>query len=602
MSKNPLTEIEFQRELINRFFHPSSYFFCCINHELEPLLKEVSKREEEKYLLLGNLMDKLVAAEDAVGELESLVKIDAFAEFNDKLFQGAQHLYTIHLDSERMKIEIEGLAHSVLNSALLAFEDETAVAELRLFLSVNGVEPDQTESPIIDTQESPELPSEQFSSNQAEFDLAGEKSLPDEPDVAGQDVQETPADTDVSAIAEDGSISNKEGSSRVSDVGVETRPKIEMSEEPASVIAAFGEKVRHLMAPMADLVARLSPSEMCAADLNKCAEVLESVTMTAMIFGFEAFEQITSKARKAVLKVRELEDYAVGHAVAVVTGGILTSLLENPENVATATVKKSTERILQLLAKPQEEPEIDDDPEEPSDPHDELELPAEEDSSALEETEFNLPGEEDDEIRTLISEINREQAQQGNGKDAGVGDDTVEGKDKPESDGQKPDSSNSDGKQSAPVAAHAIRAVHQGKLSIYRQQSELYFSVIEDALQTLEKQQNNKTALEDLELASNALYGLTLKLDLDPMGAFPNVVLNLIKNMLATNYSFSAVEHKLIRNAFRYFESLETPEETSGEEFQAVLASVNDLNMRVQRGASAQQRLRNYSGSAVGLA
>ncbi|MCH9006826.1 hypothetical protein IIA29_02280 [candidate division KSB1 bacterium] len=600
MSENPLTEVEFQRELINRFFHPSSYFFCCINQELEPLLNEVSKGEEQKYLLLGNLMDKLVAAEDAVEELESLGEIDGFAEFNDKLFQGAQHLYTTHLDGERMKIEIEGLAHSVLNSALLAFEDESAVAELRRLLSVNGVEPDEAESPTTDTQECPELPSERFSSNRAEFDLAGEKSLPDEPDLARQDVQETQADPDVSAVAGDSSISNKR-SSRVSDVGVET-PKIEMSEEPASVIAAFSEKVRHLMAPMTDLVARLSPSEMCATDLNKFAEVLESVTMTAIIFGFEAFEQITSKARKAVLEVRELEDYAVGHAVAAETGAILAGLLENPENVDTATVKQSTEKILQLLAKPQEEPEIEVDPEEPSDPHDEFALPVEEDGSELAENAFNIPGEEDDEIRTLISEINREQAKQDNGKDAGVGDDADDQKDKPESDSQKPNSSNSDSAQSAPVAAHAIRAVHQGNFSIYRQQSELYFSVIEDALQTLEKQQNNQTALEDLELASNALYGLTLKLDLDPMGALPNVVLNLIKNMLATNYSFSTVEHKLIRNAFRYFESLETPDETSGEEFQAVLASVNDLNMRVQRGASAHHRLRNYSGSAVGLA
>ena len=66
-----------------------------------------------------------------------------------------------------------------------------------------------------------------------------------------------------------------------------------------------------------------------------------------------------------------------------------------------------------------------------------------------------------------------------------------------------------------------MQAEPEDLLSSYKQQAELYFKVIEQALNLLEGQPSHKTALKDIELACKSLYELLMKLNLDSIAKTP---------------------------------------------------------------------------------
>ncbi len=199
---------------------------------------------------------------------------------------------------------------------------------------------------------------------------------------------------------------------------------------------------------------------------------------------------------------------------------------------------------------------------------------------------IKIPGEDDEEIHSLIAEISRETALQNS-------------------------NSNMEKLKIVETQLNMAEVIHVNELtpvdvksfSTYRQQAELYFNVIEEALITLERHHSNKTALEDLELASNALYGLSLKLNLDPIGKFPDLILTLIKNILATNYTITEKDHALIRKGFNYFKNLGNLEELDGSKFDQIIRAIVAFNEQVKNQASQEVDFMSYPSSGrIGFA
>ncbi|MFQ6115367.1 MAG: hypothetical protein ACE5NG_15010, partial [bacterium] len=120
------------------------------------------------------------------------------------------------------------------------------------------------------------------------------------------------------------------------------------------------------------------------------------------------------------------------------------------------------------------------------------------------------------------------------------------------------------------------------QLKAFKEEADLYFSVIEDALKTLEAQPENTTAMDDLELASYSLYALTLKMNLEPLGELPASIEGLIKDKNSKKSSLSGKERQVIKEAYQQFRKLTRIEESEKRHFKELLASVQELNPKLQ--------------------
>lgn len=743
MSDYALSEDEFYRELVNRFFHQNSYFYHCLGTELEALLAEAKSTGKQEYLLLGHLMDQLVSSSTSATELEDLGNIRGFAEFRDKLRQGVRYLYETELDSERMKVEIESLAHSILNSALLALQDEQSVGMLRLFLGFEqephlkaDANPDKPnvseikELPSLETLSSETEPTSVFTDEPPHLEKE-ERNLPSKLD----------SDTDVATNPDDGSELIEEGSSLTSEIAPSLDSATEAvqaeagqiseqipPEQPISeditehqtdtesislppdcdeiqVAAGIGDETTEVkmevsftsdldhanelpsaehgiqgqISQLDEICRSINAKALPPETLQTAEKILGSITLSAMIRGSEALEQVGGKSRRAIAHLRAAGEIDDKQAKLLLKGALamlkalpadnsehiepgcikeFTAWVRNPEGefivpaAHTTTPDAEPEESNQRLPIDASEPEaheenVDYSLEEACRPEQSADLHKV--SKALVPSDFKLPGEDDLEIVELIREINREnetvltvrseeepESDETWGFEEASAPEVASGGELTPSTGQAPsahsehhaddaffeedpqatDEPSADsednieaeteisGPDSFPKAFAAevhdggqeVIKVDDSPFGVYKKQAELYFSVIDEALEVLQHTRQNHTALEDLELASNALYGLTLKLNLDIIGAFPDLILALIKNTIATNYRLSDVEHELLAHSFSFFKSLGTLEEYQSERFQAVLQSIRNLSERVKNLAQQQSEMKIETG------
>lgn len=677
MDAKPLSQQEFYRELVNRFFHTNSYFYHCIKNELDAVLRELQGANNHEYLLLGNLFDNLVSAHDTVAELGRLTAIKGFSEFGEKLTQGIQFLHDIDLDSERMKIEIESLAHSMFNSVLLAFQDKDSLQQLRNMLGA-----DFRDEPASDLQEDRDRPDEEFQlsaglmaeaqeygSDQPLFeDRAGVFS--DEESSRVNEIEETSFDPiseddptednengqderfrDLALENDDPALTNEVGSNDLfsddhidldvellleddlkvyDDIGMPPEPMPALEDtspqfpercepeaehtseppvkhetddaapaprnsepdrkprlhEPEVVVKYFCQEVRDHLAELDEVLAKLK-SEPTQADLwEKSDAIMDSIVMTSVIYGFEAFEQITAKAKKLIARTRSDEESGYDRAVVIVTKTrqVLNYFLaNNPERIESKLVKQFTTKLTTPLV-----------PSEPTGralpaiharegriPGTERDGETETGNKRTEVQGLKLPGEDDAEVMNLIAEITREKEEKNSASKRESKENRL---------GTRPgetleDNEFVDKRPSPPVNT----SKSQAHMTIYRRGAEVYLNAMEEALIALDANGQNKTALDDLEVAANALYGLTLKLNLEEIGRFPDLLLTLLRDVLATNYSFSSHELALMKHVTQYFRNLQSVEQTKERQFMQMLTSLKDLDARVKNYVRSSQ-------------
>lgn len=576
-------EKEFYCELVNRFFNENSYFFHCINHELDDVLTETKDGDNEIYLMLGNFFDKLVSKENVATELENLKQDNEFFEFVDKLEQSVSFLHNNELDTERMKIEIEGLAHSMFNSALLAFQTPSTSTHLKNSLNkddvglekieeteISGLSstgPVNVESGVL-SDETASLKESQGNTDEKDFHLKANFD---------KDVRLTGGLNNGKSIEDSSHISSKDK---------------HITPQPDSFLSVFMLEIKQKVDSLKEIAQQ---KNMTTKSWKKSTDIIDSIMMTSVIYGFEAYEQIAVKSKKLLKKYISSAQFE--EASSLLSGAIenLNALIEknDPENINPAFVKNATEKLLTspnrqsdspapepLMAK-EVHPEKKSPDKQPIEISDDKPLLLSHDVKQI-----KIPGEDDEEIHSLIAEISKEAALS---QPDGNSEETIAIE------------SRFDAKEV--IRINATKPGEHKNFSLYRQQAELYFSVIEEALITLERQRRNKTALEDLELASNALYGLSLKLNLDPIGKFPDLILTLIKNILATNYTITGKDHALISKGFSYFKSLENLEELDGSKFNEIIKAIISFDEQVKNQASHDVDFISYPSSGrIGFA
>ncbi len=156
------TDMDFEKELVKRFFNPRSYFFLCVSEHLRSRRPLDEPGAEEEYTLVAALMDRLVNADDPRDELKKLSAAEPFAEYLRILEESIERFRTEALPPEKLKAAIENVAVLFLDATLACLEDTSCRMNLFGFLGIEA---------------------ESFASGAATPDVAfvGEKALEPEP-------------------------------------------------------------------------------------------------------------------------------------------------------------------------------------------------------------------------------------------------------------------------------------------------------------------------------------------------------------------------------------------------------------------------------------
>jgi len=266
---NELSIDHFRTELINRFFHSDSYFLHCFGQHLQAFLDEGGNSNDNEYLLVGNLMDKLVASQNVTPELESILALQGFEEFKERLSKGIQYLYESDLEPEKMKIEIESLAQSMFGSAVAAFQNEESNHEIKSLLGINLIPADSVD--VLELQEpsseGPGLTESEFSMEETDGMDAIPRNQFEEKDFllpVDEHKDANPDELEVGLVEEDGSRNSAHD-----DVILINS---EVSQKPASVGEAFQFAVGNQVNELQNKIDLLSSENHDSNSWQKCDE------------------------------------------------------------------------------------------------------------------------------------------------------------------------------------------------------------------------------------------------------------------------------------------------------------------------------------------
>ncbi len=546
--QNVLSDQDFQNELIKRFFHPKSFFFRCLNHELESLLSG-QYSNSEAYLVMGSLLDKLVASENKIEFLQGLSKFEGFAEYLRHLNEGVRQLRDADLDAERMKIKIEGLAQKLFQTALAAVNHPNSGAQLKRLLGLDNLDvPSHFELDDLSSQLKLEPPP--HSQTEAEPAITLDEFpawLNEETDLlldfdAGKDASpKGGCETDFT----DGGGSKTLGWRQP---GSRPDKRTDVNSEPSSVVGVFQTQLSGRL----DEVQRALTGNRRDA-WKKCGKIFDDIAVIAMIYGFEAFELIAVKCQKVVAAVQEnFDDYfEPGRTLLLEVRDELLALLSGDlDSIDQKTIRRLSEKLFPphdrlremiAAAKKKNKKSNDSGQDGGASPKPISPQPA----PAKEILDFTLPGEEDDDLMTMIKEI-------------------------------------SEAERSRKEGGENEQAGQKENLSSFKQQAQPHFNMIESALKTLQAQPASSRALADLQAASKSLLGLSLNLNLLPLSYYPASVESLVRNIRLANAPISENERLLIEDLYNNVFSLSRLSEIQDRENRELLHLIQNLNSAMQ--------------------
>lgn len=600
VTDSTLSESNFRTELINRFFHTNSYFFRCLNRELESVLADPDHATSEAYLLLGSLFDKLVASQNKLALLETLAKLDGFEVFNETLDHGIDFLRNSSSDCEKLKKEIEDLAQSIFDAAANALREEETRNGLRKILepqerSVNGgtgrnlerslpsVSAQSTTDREMNHQNEQENPKivEPFSevSFDAKTDLELESPL-DFSDSEERDILRTDDDgmdaclysgCDFDLTEENGSTDSKLDQDLGGDI---------LGGEPTTFKEIFRTEIRRQLRHLHDVTASLE-RDMTRPNLwRDCDKIFDTIASQAMIYGFEPFEQIALKVRRFIATVlANISSYAAyGLELIEDTADALKAGLENDCD----SIDDNAFRELAIrMSHPRK-----------TAPKEKKARVTRSSSLDLEKSEhknvgFSLPGEDDEEIVRLVNEISDNKRDKEGTEQTTLSD---------SADLSKSESATSHEVdfQAVPVT-EVVSHLPDEQVNLFKEQAEFYFDVIEDALDKLKHDPQDKAALEDLELASHSLSGLTLKLSLEPLSKIPAAVEATVSKIISTETSMSERQQQIIGDLYHSFRKMNSLEDAESQEVAKLLASIQGLERPIPVGTVREESTSQHS-------
>ncbi|MFQ5771841.1 MAG: hypothetical protein ACE5HX_15005, partial [bacterium] len=362
-----------------------------------------------------------------------------------------------------------------------------------------------------------------------------------------------------------------------------------LNEQPSSVIAVFLDEIKNQIVQLQKSTNLLTQDFKDREQWQCCEKIFNQIAANAMIYGFEAFEQIALKAREYITTVLNKLDDISQSAVASLseTKRVLSSILEG--DLDNVDDKMIAELLKKLLKSKRELSEIKlksvDNGHGNSKNDSEQEAPDEDnlnqtqnnnlnlDDPNFEIFNFKLPGEDDEEIMNLVSEISNSESRDKSKAPIAVKSNV--------SDAIESRNVNAnpaiDNEESANGEPKVVTPDSEEPVNLFKKQAEMHYNIIEAALNKLQTEPGEKTALEDLELASNSLYGLTLKLNLEYLSKIPATIEEFIGKIITTKSALAENEYQIIKNVYQQFRDFNCLDAQS-RECQELRALIHKLN------------------------
>ena len=102
---------DFHKELINRFFHPKSYFIFSFINELKT--QEALLENPENVAVIGLVVDEIINASNKIEMLFNLTRIPGFDVFYHTLMEKVEYLRSTHLTTDQMMETVKELGVSL---------------------------------------------------------------------------------------------------------------------------------------------------------------------------------------------------------------------------------------------------------------------------------------------------------------------------------------------------------------------------------------------------------------------------------------------------------------------------------------------------------
>jgi|GEM_PF-4634587 len=141
------TTSQFERELIERFFHPRSFF---LQNFLEELQRKEAEVGEPLYIIVSGLVvDQIIAAEDKFAVLNQLVQYTPFRRFFEQMRGGIDLLRERRLSTQQMMDVVSALGKSLADTLLEMMQDEEFRPEMLKLVGLQAEDkrPDELPEP-----------------------------------------------------------------------------------------------------------------------------------------------------------------------------------------------------------------------------------------------------------------------------------------------------------------------------------------------------------------------------------------------------------------------------------------------------------------------
>lgn len=618
--QNVMTDSAFDQELIKRFFHPKSYFFYCVSHHLNHLLDESSDVVNEDYLYFGNLMDRLVAAQDKIAELEALAEIPKFADFYAMVKQTVTYLRETDLHSEQMKIEIERLARGLVATSLECIHDREGRRRVEQYLGISreetpgaerrpgpepadaqskadfasptlapeaDVRPDDLEPEQTLTQGAAEPPSTasgaaqatttpDVSSEDSESEARAEQDVPEPPSREARETQKADSEAHEGGSAFNSSLSESDTPAR----GV----------DPGAMVQVFSQEVARDLLELESVLQQLRGDTRNVDLWTRVLSIFESIREIAMIHGFDPFEHVALKAQLLfAAPMSEFQERAPDYLPLM--HEVLDFLKElnrknaqdfDEERVRALVDKLSTAEVRFAAPEPSR-PAVEPDREEsPGEVSEEMRS---EDIRKEEEAEQPVNG-ESPEARSEGREASEPPPQPGASRTPKpMNDLRLPGEDDDElrslvAEIATHDHAGDKGPETGPTPSEA-QAKRSGALQAHPlgRDGELYFKVMRSALEIVAHEPDHRAALQELRSAARSTRRLCDERHLAQLARLPEAIESLVSGVLERPTALIYEGRTAIEEALATLRSLRRPEDIHSPAFQEMVERLHRLKV-----------------------
>ena len=510
----------FYLELINRFFHPKSYFYFCITNFLDNKTSDLETIDDHSFRVISNFIKYLVESPQPALELKEITQIQSFKTFYSELEDHLLQLNLKKLDPSQLKVAIKNYAHYFMSKLVQRIAKEpNGRATLEKYLNIK-------------------------TNLRSMLKTSGAKSLKD-----------VPLPQSHLKVYRSKNTNGSDSKTVISEKANRQFKPVQKNNALFNnniLQGFFEEEIFELLKPLAKISSQSSNFFTSSSDLNKCFESFLNIKEVSLYHGYEEIEAIADRVVKIVIKfkdVNQLPDQSATSLILEAKTAIEKFVFhhQNFENIQDLLQKYdryiSSDGKVAPVVPPLFEPEmetLDTEPEILPTPsaNQEKSAPLEIEKQGNEKNvapptpivsenddnidkdllEFKLPGEDDEELLNLLQEI----TPQATGKiNNGAAEKLSENSSREFEEGNITSSAEQSAEE---IKQNKKEEKSENHIDSFHEEADLYHKVILNAVTQLMQNKKYQVSLEDIELASASLNQLAQKFGLEKIAFLPEIM------------------------------------------------------------------------------